>query len=152
MAANAMSMTRIGRHRGRSITRSMFEALLITAEPPCDSHASPLPTGGDRRNGSISGVLCPIDGVSADTRPAARTNVRGLGGPPPRAEGLDRGRSISIALDLDDVEEARRCFDALSASGKVIQPLIAAPWGALFGVVHDELGISWMFNCATKPA
>lgn len=66
----------------------------------------------------------------------------------PRAEG----GSISIALDLDDVEEARRCFDALGATGKVIQPLIAAPWGALFGVVHDELGISWMFNCATKPA
>jgi len=25
--------------------------------------------------------------------------------------------------------------------------LFAAPWGALFGVVEDEFGISWMFNC-----
>ncbi len=60
--------------------------------------------------------------------------------------------SISIALAMNDTEEARRSFDALAASGRVIQPLIAAPWGALFGVVSDELGINWMFNCATTPA
>lgn len=65
---------------------------------------------------------------------------------------LAEGGSISIAIALDDAEEARRSFDALAASGQVIQPLVAAPWGALFGVVRDELGISWMFNCATKPA
>lgn len=60
--------------------------------------------------------------------------------------------NVSIALDLDDPEEGRRIFDGLAASGRVIQPLIAAPWGALFGVVGDEYGIHWMFNCATKPA
>jgi PhnB protein len=58
--------------------------------------------------------------------------------------------SVSVALALTDVEEARRCFDALGVSGKVVQPLFDAPWGALFGVVNDQFGISWMFNCATK--
>jgi hypothetical protein len=26
------------------------------------------------------------------------------------------------------------------------EPLFDAPWGDLFGVVSDELGINWMFN------
>jgi PhnB protein len=58
---------------------------------------------------------------------------------------------VSVALDLDDPAEARESFEALAASGKAIQPLIDAPWGALFGVVEDEFGVSWMFNCAKKP-
>lgn len=60
---------------------------------------------------------------------------------------LAKSGAVSIALDLDDESEARRCFDALAASGNVVEPLFAAPWGALFGVVEDEFGISWMFNC-----
>ena len=60
--------------------------------------------------------------------------------------------NISIALDMDNPDQARQIFDALGASGRVIQPLIEAPWGALFGVVVDELGVSWMFNCATQHA
>jgi len=61
---------------------------------------------------------------------------------------LTKGGAVSIALDFDDVDEARRMFDALATSGNAIQPLMDAPWGALFGVVEDEFGISWMFNCA----
>ncbi len=60
--------------------------------------------------------------------------------------------SVSVALDLNDPPEARQLFDALGKGGKVVQPLIDAPWGALFGAVTDEFGINWMFNCATKPA
>lgn len=62
------------------------------------------------------------------------------------------GGKVSVALDIDDADEARRGFDALAASGKVVQPLMDAPWGALFGVVQDEFGISWMFNCAKQPS
>jgi PhnB protein len=51
-----------------------------------------------------------------------------------------------------DPAECRRSFDALSASGKVIQPLFDSPWGSLFGVVQDELGVNWMFDCTKKPA
>ncbi len=55
---------------------------------------------------------------------------------------------VSVALDLTDVEETKRSFDALAESGTVIEALFDAPWGALFGVVQDELGITWMFHCA----
>jgi PhnB protein len=60
------------------------------------------------------------------------------------------GGSVSVALALNDSAETRRYFDGLAASGAVIEPLFDAPWGALFGVVRDEFGIHWMFNCATK--
>lgn len=62
------------------------------------------------------------------------------------------GGNVSVALDFDDPAVARRAFDALAASGTIIEPLFDAPWGALFGVVRDELGIPWMFNCATKSS
>lgn len=62
------------------------------------------------------------------------------------------GGNVNVALEFNDAEAGRRAFDALAASGTVIQPLIDAPWGGLFGVVRDELGIPWMFNCTTKPS
>lgn len=55
--------------------------------------------------------------------------------------------NVSVALDLDDPDAARRQFQALAAAGTIIEDLFEAPWGALFGVVEDEFGISWMFNC-----
>ena len=58
------------------------------------------------------------------------------------------GAVVSIALNLDDPAQAHESFEVLAKSGKTIQPLFDAPWGALFGVVVDELGVSWMFNCA----
>jgi PhnB protein len=56
--------------------------------------------------------------------------------------------SVNVALDFDDPEQARSCFDALAANGQVVQPLIDAPWGGMFGALADEFGINWMFNSA----
>lgn len=57
--------------------------------------------------------------------------------------------SVNVALDFDDPEQARRCFDALAANGQVVQPLFDAPWGGLFGALGDQFGIHWMFNSAS---
>ncbi len=57
-----------------------------------------------------------------------------------------RGGAVSVALDFDDAAELRRVFDGLAATGKPIVPVFDAPWNAVFGVVEDELGISWMLN------
>ena len=64
---------------------------------------------------------------------------------------LPQGGGVSVALDFEASAAARKSFDALAENGRVIEPLFDAPWGALFGVVVDELGISWMFNCQTQP-
>lgn len=57
---------------------------------------------------------------------------------------------VSVALDIDDADELRRVFEALSASGKVIEKVIQASWG-LFAALHDRFGVSWMLNCGNAP-
>jgi PhnB protein len=70
------------------------------------------------------------------------------GGPNEKAD--QGGGRISIALQLNDEKEARRFFAGLAETGTVTHDLIAAPWGALFGMVVDEFGFNWMFNCEVK--
>ncbi|QSQ17568.1 VOC family protein [Myxococcus landrumensis] len=58
------------------------------------------------------------------------------------------GSSTHVALDIDSAAQGRAAFEALSKGGTVTQPLIDAPWGALFGSLQDRYGIRWMFNSA----
>lgn len=64
-------------------------------------------------------------------------------------EATSGSGNVSVAVSFDDEQEMRRAFDRLAADGSVIEAIFPAPWGALFGVVQDELGIHWMFNCDT---
>jgi PhnB protein len=57
---------------------------------------------------------------------------------------------VYVALHLDDDADAARMFEALSAGGKVTQPLVDTFWGAKFGMLVDAFGIHWMFNCDKK--
>jgi PhnB protein len=57
------------------------------------------------------------------------------------------GGTAHVALDMDDVEQCKKAFDALAVNGKAVQPLIDAPWGAMFGAVDDQFGVPWLFNC-----
>jgi PhnB protein len=59
---------------------------------------------------------------------------------------------VHVCLDFDDVSEMGRRFEALSAGGKVTQPLQDTFWGARFGMLTDAHGISWMFNGNLKKA
>jgi PhnB protein len=65
----------------------------------------------------------------------------------PSPEQAAAGGPLSVALDFDDADEARRCFDGLAATGTIFEKLEAAPWGALFGALRDEFGVNWMFHC-----
>ena len=58
---------------------------------------------------------------------------------------------VSVALDFDDDTELRRVFDGLAETGKPVMPVFNAPWAALFGVVEDQFGVSWMLNCSNQP-
>ena len=62
-----------------------------------------------------------------------------------------RSPAINVALGLTDPAETRRCFDALAGSGTVLEPLTDAPWGGMFGVLRDAMGITWMLNCVNLP-
>lgn len=60
------------------------------------------------------------------------------------------GNNISLSLHPDEIEEAQRLFDGLSAGGTPIMPLEKVPWGAYFGMLIDKFGIKWMVNCEIK--
>ena len=60
------------------------------------------------------------------------------------------GTNVSISLEPDTRDEAKRLFDQLGAGGKVTMELQDMFWGALFGSVTDKYGVQWMVNCAAK--
>lgn len=60
------------------------------------------------------------------------------------------GTNVSISLEPDTREEAKRLFELLGQGGKVTMELQDMFWGALFGSVTDRFGVQWMVNCSAK--
>jgi len=60
------------------------------------------------------------------------------------------GGNMHINLNVDDLDDQKKKFDALAAGGKVTMPLQDTFWGARFGMLTDAYGINWMFNCEKK--
>lgn len=60
------------------------------------------------------------------------------------------GDNLHVSLDFTDPNEMQRAFDALAVGGKVTMPLAEQFWGARFGMITDQFGIHWMFNCEQK--
>ncbi len=56
------------------------------------------------------------------------------------------GNNISVSIDAESEEEAKRLFDGLSAEGKVTMPMEKTFWDAYFGMFTDKFGINWMVN------
>jgi PhnB protein len=57
-----------------------------------------------------------------------------------------KGTNFHICLNCESLDETERLFRALGENGKITMPLQQTFWGALFGMVVDQFGISWMFN------
>jgi PhnB protein len=56
------------------------------------------------------------------------------------------GSNFSISMSADSEDEAKKLFDGLSPGGRVLMPLDKSFWGALFGMVTDKYGVSWMIS------
>ena len=70
----------------------------------------------------------------------------------PKGWGYNSGTNISISLSGDDEAELKGYWDKLSAGAQIGQPLAAAPWGDIFGMLTDTFGIRWMVNIAGKKS
>ena len=57
------------------------------------------------------------------------------------------GDNAQVALAFDDVADMKKKFDALSAGGQVTMPIQDTFWGAKFGMLKDQFGVQWLFNC-----
>ena len=55
--------------------------------------------------------------------------------------------NISLAIGLNDPEQAKQIFGKLAKDGSVIMPLEKTYWAEAFGMLTDKFGIRWMVNC-----
>jgi PhnB protein len=61
-------------------------------------------------------------------------------------------KGFSLSLQMDDIVDAERVFDALAEGGTVVMPLQQTFWAARFGMTVDRFGIPWLINCETSDA
>lgn len=61
-----------------------------------------------------------------------------------RCSGKSEFRGCSLSLSVGSTADAERCFSALSEGGQVQMPLEKTFFSALFGMVEDRFGVSWM--------
>lgn len=59
------------------------------------------------------------------------------------------GNNFNVCINCESREEIDRLFAALGEKGKVTMALHDAFWGARFGILVDQFGVSWMFNYET---
>ncbi|NMH27903.1 VOC family protein [Flavobacterium silvaticum] len=59
---------------------------------------------------------------------------------------FSKGNNVSLSINAESRDEAKRIFDGLSAGGHINMPLEDTFWGAYFGMWTDKFGINWMVN------
>lgn len=65
----------------------------------------------------------------------------------PRPEAAGGGGNISLAIGLNDPEQAKQLFAGLAEDGTVSMPIQKTYWAEAFGMLTDKFGIKWMINC-----
>ena len=67
---------------------------------------------------------------------------------PPHFGRVEGYNGITVSLYIkQDVERARKAFEALSAGGQVTMPFAPPFWGGHFGMLKDKFGVPWMVSC-----
>ena len=87
----------------------------------------------------------PAENIMHSTIQVGRSTVMMSDDPNP--EGDSGGGDISLAIGLNDPEQAKKVFDNLAKGGSVIMPLEKTFWAEAFGMLTDKFGVRWMINC-----
>ncbi|MFE5321993.1 VOC family protein [Paenibacillus sp. NPDC056579] len=59
------------------------------------------------------------------------------------SEPVSGSRSIALALTYDNESEARTAYTNLGEGGAFKYPFDLQPWGAYYGEVVDQFGVTW---------
>ena len=62
----------------------------------------------------------------------------------------EKMKGFSVALGVEEPEEADRVFNALASGGTITMPIQETFWARRFGMLVDRFGTPWMINCE-KP-
>ncbi|HLT35729.1 MAG TPA: VOC family protein [Enhygromyxa sp.] len=63
----------------------------------------------------------------------------------PESQPVPTETNVNVCLELDDIDEMQRKFEALAAGGTVVMNIHDAFWGSKFGMLKDQFGVDWMF-------
>jgi PhnB protein len=55
-------------------------------------------------------------------------------------------KGVSITLNYDSTDEARKVFEALSDGGQVLMPMQETFWAKAWGMLVDKFGAGWIVN------
>ena len=114
-------------------------------------------------DGKLEAVIRNADTPWADQTPAedrqcvvhARLVLDGngilYGGDCPPAMGYEGIKGVSLTLNYDTVEQARRVFGALSEGGTVTMAMQPAFWAKQWGMLVDRFGTPWIVNGEPIP-
>jgi PhnB protein len=69
----------------------------------------------------------------------------------PPSKAVEQGNNFALTLNCESIEETERVFKAIGKGGKVIMPLSDTFWGAHFGMLSDQFGVTWMFSFEKDP-
>lgn len=61
-------------------------------------------------------------------------------------EPVSYNRSVGLSLTYNDEAEARAAYAKLSEGGESKYPFALQPWGAYYGEVIDQFGVTWMIT------
>ncbi|CAH1201765.1 hypothetical protein PAECIP111890_02006 [Paenibacillus sp. JJ-223] len=61
-------------------------------------------------------------------------------------EPVSYNRSVSLSLTYNDEAEARAAYAKLSEGGESKYPFALQPWGAYYGEIIDQFGVTWMIT------
>lgn len=55
-------------------------------------------------------------------------------------------KGVTLSIGTDDMDAAKKMFNALAQGGEIKMPLAQTFWAKAFGMVDDKFGVSWMVN------
>ena len=115
------------------VLRGKIEAMLPHAGTPAEQHTPP-----EWRDKIMHARMTVGDAV-----------LMASDAPP---EHYKAPQGFSVNLQIDQVAEAERVFNELSAGGNVTMPIQPTFWATRFAMFTDRFGIAWMINCNEQNA
>lgn len=67
-----------------------------------------------------------------------------------KGQAVHTNGNIQMSIEIGDEIALETVFNRMSAGGTITMPLAKQFWGAHFGMLQDQFGVSWMFNCEEK--
>ena len=92
----------------------------------------------------------PAEGMSADTQKIMHATFVAGGLTLMASDGNENeaiGGMVHLSLNFTDIAEEEAAFAGLSQGARITMPLQDTFWGSRFGMLTDQFGINWMFNC-----